>query len=604
MIKIMKKRIPILKYTAMILLGIYFSTVFTNIVSPKVQLFIDTAKISSDQSVQIFLYDRNYTEVFPDENGYYKYHADIYGNTYNLSFKMEASGFNSLEVQGRGYYETEKISNYTSYGLYEDLYCVKLNAVSRWHSFIFIAYSILFLLLFYYIATKEIFAGGKYTHTLTYSNTAFLHIGWKPVSISIMVAVASLAIYYGCDLNVLSETIVLYEKGIDFFQMFAAVNDYKQAGLLMWQYDGPMLAGYNLVSYLGYPFLRFFHPNQYHWIYAACYKLFNMVLYNLLVLSVISYLVDHGFISENKIKTVYYWSVFNPLTFYVAVLFIQFDMLPAYCITLGVLLLHNLKDKKVLAAMLLAYGISCKMTMFLLIPMLVFLIVFVMYKESRQIRKQKLCFLAALCILLTVFLLLPRAAATPLSIALGHLAQAERIWFTTIQYAPEIFLFVAVFGLAVMHIFNICSVSLRVNEGRMIINTLYFIGAVVLVFSSATLATPAFFLETIPAFIIFYAEADDHFQSLWFGMFGMLIAANMMFMPEGDITASLLFFGKQPFFTSIKNTMDILGEGIKWNSFLHTISSSAMFAYAVIFARRGKLFLRSTEEKQGGIVNG
>ncbi len=594
-----ENRIGLLKMTVAVLLGMYFSMIFTNIISPKVQVFIDTAKVSSDQSVQVFIYDREYETIDPDENGYYTYSAEIYGKPYDLVFKINASGLECSKMQGGGYYDVEKISDITSYSLYQDVYCVKLNAASKWHLVVFTVYSVLFSVLFWGILKKEIFAGKQYTHVLTYSHTAFLHIGWKPVMVSMIAALASLAVYYGCDLNVLSETIILYQKGIDFYQMFAALNDYKQAGLLMWQYDGSMFAGYHFVSYLIYPFLHYFDPHQYHWIQAACYKLFHMALYNLLVLSVISYLADHDFISESKIKKVYYWSVFNPLTFYVAILFIQFDMLPAYCITLGVLLLSKLQNKKRLSAMLLAFGISCKMTMFLLIPLLAFLIVFVMLQQRKQMKKQKLCFFAVLCMLLAVFLVLPRILRTPLSAALGHLAQAERIWFTTIPYAPEVFLFVAVFGLAVLHIFHLCSVHLGIKKERMILNTLYGIGAVVLIFSFATLATPAFFLETIPAFVLFYASAEDDFQSFWFGILGMMIAANMMFMPEGDITASLLFIGKQPVFTSICRMMEQMGQGVRWNSLLHTISSSAMFAYAVIFAKKGKLLLQSHEKENG-----
>lgn len=578
----------IIRNIIVILLGVYLSNIFTNILMPKIQIFVDTEKIFLDNSTQVFLYNEKHLNIFPNENGVYMCSLELYSQPYELEFQMNGDQLTNCKINGKEFYNIDKISNYTTVDIYKHTYCIKLNAVSLYHYLILFILSLTWIAILGYIVNKEIFCEGKYDFSLTYSRSAIKYVGWKAVIISIVIALTSTVIHYGCDLHVLSSTIILYQKGIDFYQMFAALNEYKNPELLMWQYDGSMLAGYNLFSYLLYPFLSLFNPHKYHLIQAVGYKLINISIYNALVLSVISYLIDNGFMAKEKAKQTYYFSVFNPLTFYVAIVFIQFDVIPAYCITLGILHLQKLNKNKILSAVLIAYGISCKMTLFLFIPTVFFLILFIVVKEIKESRKPKVIYIATICVLFTIMLLLPRLLNTPLSIALSNLAQAERIWFTAIQYAPTLFLFVAIFSLIVLFIINVYDINLRMRKETMIINALYSIGSIVLIFSFSTISTPAFYIQTIPAFVLLYAASNDKFQSLWTALIGCLIASAFMFVPEGDITASLSWFGLEPIFTTIKNMAISSGNEIRWFSLLHTISASVMFAYAVIFAKKAK----------------
>lgn len=587
-----KKKSYIVRNIIVILLAIYFSNIFTNIISPKVQIFIDTERVSSDNSVQIFLYNQKYVDIFADENGIYHCTLNIYSKSYNLDFELKENEIFNCNINGKEFKNIDKISNYTTVNIYQNTYCIKLNATNTSHYCILFAFAIIWIIILGYIINKEIFIKGKYNYSLTYSHTALKYIGWKPIILSILVALISVIIHYGCDLLVLSDTIVLYQNGIDFYQMFAALNEYKNPELLMWQYDGSMLAGYNLVSYLLYPFSPLFDPHKYYLVQAIGYKIINMIIYNALVLSVISYLIDNGFMNKERAKWTYYFSIFNPLTFYVAIIFIQFDMIPAYCITLGILLLQDIRKNKIFSALLIAYGISCKMTLFLFIPSVFLLIFFIMLKESKELNRQKILYIATICTLFSIMLLIPRLLDTPLSIAYSHLAQAERIWYTAIQYAPTLFLFVAIFALTVLFVFNVYDINLSIKKENMILNTLYFIGTVVLIFSFATISTPAFYIQTIPAFILLYATSEDKFQSLLIAFLGGLMASSYMFAPEGDITASLAFLGIEPLFTTIKNMAINSGNEIRWFSLLHTVSVSVMFAYAIIFEKKARDILK------------
>ena len=582
----------IIRYILVLFLGVYLSYVFTNIISPKVQLFVDISSKNIDDSIQIFTYNEEYLNVFPDENGRYSANIDIYSKSYNMDFLIRNDGVLECNINGDKFDKITKISEYTTSYLYQNCYCIKLNVKSSFHFIIFIGITFFWVLIFWYINAHELFSNKQYRYLFTYSKTAFIYIGWKPLILSFAVTLISLAFYYGCDLNVISETIILYQKGIDFYQMFASLNQYKGAELLMWQYNGSMLAGYNLISLLFYPFLCFFDPGKYHLIQAFEYKLFNLAICNLLILSVISFLIDNEFIQSSRAKELYYWSIFNPLTFYVAIIFIQFDILPAYLIGLGILLLQDIHKNKIISATLIGLGISCKMTLYLFIPSIIFLIFFVFFKEHDK-TKQKICFLTILSFIFMLVLLIPQLLDTPISIAYKNLAQSERIWFTTIQYAPTVFLFICIFGLIVLFVFNIYNINLKIPLNNVILNTLYFIGAIALIFSFATLSTPSFFIQTIPAFILLYMGSDDNFQRFWIASVGLLVASNMMFIPEGDITSSLMFFEKKPLFTLLKEIMIEQGEKVKWISLIHTITCSVAFAYAIIFVKKGQDILKS-----------
>ena len=107
-----------------------------------------------------------------------------------------------------------------------------------------------------------------------------------------------------------------------------------------------------------------------------------------------------------------------------------------------------------------------------------------------------------------------------------------------------------------MFIINISKVNLKWKLEDVIENVLIMMGVVTLIFSGTTLSTPSFYLNTLPAFALMYLECNDNFERLIKAMFAILIGASYLFLPEGDITASLYFLGKQPFFTLVANYMN------------------------------------------------
>lgn len=577
-----------IKTIIFVVLGImpsyYMSNIFTQILCPKLQLFVDTSKYYEDNSIQIFEYDKQFENAISVDGMNYNYETTFGKKSVKLKFQYLNDNIINCYINDQKNDNVKSISKYTTVEGYSNIFCIATDIASSKHNIIFVFLFIVFLVGELYIAL--IITKRKCDpYWLIYSKGSVDYIGTKPILLSFIIAASSIIIYYGCDLQVISESIIMWQKGIDIYQLFACLNKYKGISLYMWQYDGAMLAGYGLPNLLLTPFLHFFNPGSYHWMQAFIYKMFNMLLCNLIVLSLISYFIDCKKITKKRAKEVYFWSIFNPITFYVAIVFIQFDMLPIYCITLGILLLKkNESEYVVMSALMIAYGIATKMTAWMFVPFIAFLIVWILCKTHNW--KKMGIFIIVGGVFLSIICVLPRLFDTPIKKAFTKLPQSERIWFTTLAYVDSaVYVYLAIAALVFVFIINISKVNLKWKLEDVIENVLIMMGVVTLIFSGTTLSTPSFYLNTLPAFALMYLECNDNFERLIKAMFAILIGASYLFLPEGDITASLYFLGKQPFFTLVANYMNEHGAMVKWQSALFTISVAAMLAYAYIFGK-------------------
>lgn len=567
-------------YTVIILISLYISFIISNLIFPKYQIFIDLQDYLVDDKVLIGVHGQDLVE-YETLDGKVDYTLKILDEDYNLKFNIEKGEVKSLTINDKEWNNLVKISTYTTNAYYKDTYCIKLNKTSIKHYISFGVFTIIFVIILYLIY-KSLFDKGKH-YKLIYSSSSIKAIGKKPIIISFVVAILSMVLYVGCDLNVISESVIMYVKGIDFYQMFSCLNHYKGISLLMWQYDSGMLLGYSIPAYITYPLLRFFNPSGYHWVQVFEYKIFNMVLINLLVLSVISFLIDKKILKKEKAKKIYYVSVFNPLTFYVAEWFLQFDMLPAYLITLGILLMDNLNENKYLSGLLIGLALSCKMTMWMFIPSILILEVYLLLKDKRLLAQLKQSFV--IIVVVGIMLICSRVFNSPIASALSGLDQSERIWFTAFPYLSGVYLYIAILGLVSTFMLNYHDVSLKISKANMILITILSFGAITMVFSFGTVSTPSFWLQTMGAFIILFTIKDDNLTLALIMCFAALVALQYACLPEGDITASLYFFDMKPIFTVIKDKAILMGSFEKYQSLLFTISQAAMFSFTIIFSK-------------------
>ena len=408
-------------------------------------------------------------------------------------------------------------------------------------------------------------------------------IGRKPILLSFLLSAVSLLIFYGCDLIVIFDSIILWQKGIDIFQLFACINPYKNVELYLWQYEGMMLAGYSLPSYLLYPTLGGFQPGAYHWLQSFLYKMLNMLLMNGTVLSLISFLLERGFLKEERAREVYYFSVFNPLCFWIAIIFIQFDILPVYCTLLGLLLLLDVQKNKWSAALFLGFGVACKVTYLMLLPSMAFLML-TLFVRDKKARKDWLLFGLGFGCLLFIFLLLPRILPTALRFAYRDLPQTRRLWRLAFPLvSTEIRTYAAIVGLVIAFLWSVLHWDTKAAMPVQILRTVLMLAVIMFTFSSLTLSTPSFYLVSLPAFVLLMRQSRNRYECVLKSILSLLVVTQFLLRPEGDITATLRFFGKTPVFTRVLQAVEASGKALWWKSFLYSVSYGAMLVYLKLF---------------------
>ena len=582
----MKKYLHIL----ILLLSIYLGYIFTNILVPRVQIYLDLANYENNGTVEAFVYDREHVSLTANANGRYSTVYEIYGKSLEVSFTVESNVPKDIEVNNEKFYNIENISEYSSATEYMYTFALKTNVTDIRFYISLVIISIIFIATFEYILNIVLWNEKCNLYKLVYSGSGLKHIGVKTVFISYIVTIFSLIIYHGCDLQPITDTLQMSSSGVDIYQLFACLNKYKGVDLFVWQYEGMMLAVYKLINFINYiPFK--YNEYSYHWGYTILYKIVNITLLNLTAISLVSFMIDHNIIDKEKSKKIYIWSVLNPVTFYTSVVFIQLDALPLYFITLGILLFDNIKENKILPFMLVAFGLTCKIPLLMCAPIIGMMVLYLCLKSEKNQWKRWSFYLAFFGIMICVLFLAPRIANSPMEIAYKDMVATQRMWWTTIQYAPVVFMFITVMITEIFCILNYTKINLNIDTVDLIQNSFFMIGTIIFAFSFSVMSTPGIYIVTLPAFAFMYAKQEDDLQRLVFGFGGLLMVVYVLFTSIGDISATSVFFGGKKFFTEIENLYSGTRTGTWINSFVTTVSNSAMLAYAIIFFKEaGKHF--------------
>ena len=582
-----------LAYGIAVFLSLYLAVFFSRLYVPDIQLFLDTDSIQ-EQRVMAFVYDEAPVALLPVGEETYEGVVRSDGLEKRVRVRLSEGIPQSCEIANREE-EFIPVSRYITSNDYLGTYCVQLEQRTAQR---FRVGAIFFagILAMFGLALRETRRAGGTWSRFVYSDAAVRAIGKKPILLSFVVTAISLFIFYGCDLKPLAESIILWQKGVDLFQLFACINPYKSVELYSWQYEGMMLAGYGLPSYLLYPTLGGFQPGAYHWLQSFLYKMLNMLLMNGTVLSLISFLLERGLLKEERAREVYYFSVFNPLCFWIAIIFIQFDMLPVYCTLLGLLLLSDVQKNKWSAAIFLGFGVACKVTYLMLLPSMAFLML-TLFVQDRKARKDWLLFGLGFGLLLFVFLLLPRILHTPLHLAYRDLPQTKRLWRLAFPLvSTEIRTYAAIVGLVIAFLWSVLHWDTKAAMPIQILRTVLMLAVIMFTFSSLTLSTPSFYLVSLPAFVLLMRQSRNRYECVLKSLLSLLVVTQFLLRPEGDITATLWFFGKTPVFTRVLQAVEASGKALWWKSFLYSVSYAAMLVYLKLF---WDLVCKTAESWQG-----
>lgn len=338
--------------------------------------------------------------------------------------------------------------------------------------------------------------------------------------------------------------------------------------------------------------MLFFDAARYHFAQAMLIKMVNTGLVSMTVLGILSFLLDERLIEEKQAKTIYYWSVFNPLTYWIAVIYIQMDAFPVYCITLGLLLLNKHHKMWLVSAVMAAAGLSAKSQELLILPVILLTAVTLhlvkaapsetLSKKYFALAKYIAVLSGVLILLLGIFYIKKEAFYNVAT----HTPQTARVWWTILSYAPGVSLFITTAGLVLAALLGAFSYHLGMSRPSLVIRGLYYCGMVILVFSFSILSTPGACLNSLGAFVLLYSFAKDNYQRFIYAAGSILIAFSEIFSSIGDITASLLFVGRTPIFTWLEQRLAQTEAGAGYASILFTIAHAAMLAYAVLFYKK------------------
>ena len=261
-----------------------------------------------------------------------------------------------------------------------------------------------------------------------------------------------------------------------------------------------------------------------------------------------------------------------------------------YFITLGILLLDNIEENKILPFILVAFGLTCKIPVMMCLPVIGVVGIYLLLKE-KNIRLKLFGYFIFFVVMMFILFLAPRVVHSPMQVAYKDMVATQRMWWTTIQYAPVVFLFITVMIAEIFCILNYTKLTLNVSTIDLIQNSLFIIGTIVFGFSFSVMSTPGIYIITMPAFALMYARQEDNLQRFIFGFGGLLMVVYVLFTSIGDISATSVFFGGKKFFTEIEHMYSGTRTGTWINSFVTTVSNSAMLAYAIIFFKEaGKHF--------------
>ena len=444
------------------------------------------------------------------------------------------------------------------------------------------------------IVKREIAASGFGTlgKTLLCGGSAVRAIGKKGFFWALAGVILSCLIAVGSDINVTIGNFRLAGDGVNIYQYQATMDQRYQISVLLWPYNPPMLMAY----FLGTLPMQLWHPaaSGYHIVCYLIFKLLNGVLILVTVVGILSFLEKRGMIAREKCRSVFLWSFFNPLVFYVAVIYIQLDIFPACCLALGCLLFAE-KKTPVLAGILLAVGLSCKMQCFLLIPPVLVVLLCVLIRKEKEDRIVAWKMAVGLVITLMIFLASTLKPGVPVELIRQYNPQAERAWWTSILYVPNVYFLITPAVLICAMIADMVHLDLQKRPETLAMNTLYMFGAIVLLFSFSILSTPSTLIHCLAAFTLLNILAKDHLQRLMIGGLSILMVFEVMFGAVGDVTRLLSFVGFPYTFTALEQHLSGTDQGIRFYTLLFTISHAAMLTYGVLFCKKAIDTLRSDD---------
>lgn len=424
----------------------------------------------------------------------------------------------------------------------------------------------------------------------TYSHAWTRHVKRRDVAIGFAVCAATMFSMVGVDAAPIYDVFRISHAGLDAYQ-------YQVCYHAVWNNEFPTFMYHPLL-------LEFWTFFDRAWGLAFAHaplvggqplfqvflvKLVNTALLQLMVLSVISFAEEEKLLAERP-RLTFYLALFNPVLWYVALLFVQFDTVPLYFVTLGVLLSHRFERHGLVGPLFLALGCSMKAQNVLLLPTAGVAFAYNAMSAGGPLRarlRTVVLGLVTMAVTMFVFRVLPSRTGAPLQQIFASANQLVRA-FNGFPYASVVIVYFVFATLTFVFLAYAFALRLGIESRAMIAGSILTSGAVIMVFNASHLFTPSTLLQIGAAITMALAVERDPLRRVILSIATVLIVLSTATAPYGDI--GRMIPGTEGFFTKLDRDFTPAWR-TQFMSLTFTLSVSAMFAYAVFFWRGAKRLL-------------
>lgn len=526
-----------------------------------------------------------------DDNGVYSINLSkkYTGKKLNISYEKKKNKIKEVVINNK-IIKTYKLNTYAI----TDYDKVTLFDLQREDNMFLYCFIFLFLVLFALFVC--IFNNGKYK---ILKINIISKIGKKHIIISSIIILLSIFFVCGCDVKVIVNCTRWFTDGVDIYQFQINSRNLFATEYAQFPYNPISILSYgeifkifslifkNLPLIKGYPYFQTF-----------IVKCINLILIQATVLQVLNYLYNHNKIKTSRLKLIYYLSIFNPVSFYVAFLFVQLDPLSLFLITTGFLMLEKIKDNNYIGVLFISFGLVIKTQLLVVFPIIVLSIIIYSFHNEKFKNGMKKLFYSGLILstIILIFHLSYTLLGSSFHLLNSKLVQAQRIYFAVINYMGQSSIFISIFFVGLVVFSYAFNLRLNIKNTNLTKTNLIYLMILIFTLSATIVPTPSIYVLSLPAFIIFIYDEDDLFRILLITFLSFGIIMLPMLSDYGDITVLLSGFDKRSILMSFISKLN-QNDYIKFYNILLTISSVSMVAYNIYGLQVSKKYMEVINEK-------
>lgn len=451
---------------------------------------------------------------------------------------------------------------------------------------IFIIIEVVLLFIFY-----------KKHFSFIYDKNILKIIKKRDIIITTIIILLTIFLVCGCDAKIIVNVLQWFHDKIDIYQLQVNSKNLLDTIYAEYPYNPLSLEVFGSITNLVYNiFYRIPMINNYPYFQVFVLKFINLLFVQLTTISLLSFLYKNKKVSEKKVRTLYYLTIFNPILFYVAFLFVQLDTLTMYLLTIGLIYLSKLKENNYIGVLFFTLGLTIKLQLIVLLPLLIILIIKLSYEEN-CIKYMKRFFISSLLffIIFIIFFALNYMLKTPAYILLSNLKQSERIWYTIIQYMGDTHIYLSVLGIGLLMYIFVFNIGKKVSENNLIKGSIVFIMSLIFILSATIVPTPSIYIVAIPAFLVIMYDTDNNLYTFILYILSFLIILLPMFSDYGDITLLISGINNKSYLQEFMNKLEYK-DYIKINNIIFTISMTSMVAYTIEGMKKTLTYIKGEEK--------